>query len=73
VKKLSAIATTLGIAAILAGCSSPRVNLFEGSDYLMTKPPAVVAGVETKSPGIWLSKDAVTRLQNADVLSGKIE
>jgi hypothetical protein len=39
----------------------------------MTKPPAVVAGVETKSMGIWLSKDAVTRLQQAGALAGKIE
>jgi len=39
----------------------------------MTKPPAVVAGVETKSMGIWLSKDAVTRLQQAGALVGKIE
>lgn len=63
----------LGAMAMLAGCSTPpTVNLFEGGDYIMTAPPSVVAGVETKSPGVWLSKDAVTRLQNADVLAGKL-
>lgn len=63
----------LGLTTILAGCSTtPRINLFESSDYIMTKPQEVVAGVQTRSYGIWLSKDAVTRLQHADVLSGKI-
>ena len=71
---IAKIATTIGLLAMLAGCSTPpTVNLFEGGDYVMTVPPAVVAGVETKSPGVWLSKDAVARLQKADVLAGKIE
>lgn len=64
----------LGLLAILAGCSTgPKINLFESGDYIMTQPPTIVAGVTTKQPGIWLSKDAVTRLQQAGALAGKIE
>lgn len=37
-----------------------------------TKDVAIVAGVQTKSPGIWSSKDAVTRLQELGELAGKI-
>lgn len=63
----------LGLTTILAGCSTaPRINLFEDSDYIMTQPPAAVNGVETRQPGIWLSKDAITRLQERGVLAGQI-
>lgn len=73
--KTARTVTALGIATILAGCltSRPAINLFESGDYIMTQPPAIVAGVTTKQPGIWLSKDAVTRLQQAGALAGKIE
>ena len=69
------IAMMLGLILILAGCSTPspeRINLFDRSDYIFTQPGAVVAGVETKTPGIWLSKAAVTRLQENDCLAGKV-
>lgn len=73
--KLLRTVIAIGPILILAGCLTrpPAINLFESGDYIMTKPPAVVAGVETKSMGIWLSKDAVTRLQQAGALAGKIE
>ena len=73
-KKIILIATMLGIAATLAACSTrQRINLFEGGDYIMTAPPALVDGVETRAVGIWLSKDAVTRLQESGEIAGKIK
>lgn len=65
----------LGLVLILAGCSTHRekINLFETSDYVMTQPGSVVAGLTTKTPGIWLSKDAVTRLQESGELAGKLK
>ncbi len=65
---------TLGLIMTLAGClTAPRINLFEDSDYIMTQPPAAVNGVETRQPGIWLSKDAVARLQERGALAGQIK
>ena len=65
------LVSALGLLAILAGCSTPvKVNLFETSDYIMTQPPAVVNGTETRKPGIWLSKDAVKLLQEKGALAG---
>ena len=63
----------LGLAVILAGCSTPqptqsRVNLFDASDYRMTVTGDVVAGYVTKTNGIWLSKPAIERLQRERIL-----
>ena len=64
----------LGVGAMLAGCSTvTKINLFEPNDYIMTTPPALVDGKETKQPGVWLSKDAVMRLQNANVIAGQVK
>ena len=60
----------LGVMAILAGCSTPtnRVNLFEDSDYRMTRAGAVVDGMETKLDGVWFSRPAIERLQREKIL-----
>ena len=69
----------LGITATLAGCSTPpTINMFEavdaqGGDFIFTRPPDAVAGRATVMNGVWLSQDAVTRLQKHDVLYGKIK
>ena len=61
----------VGVIATLAACSTPapsRVNLFAQSDYIMTVPGDTVAGVTTKTNGIWLSRPAIERLQAERIL-----
>ena len=63
-----ASAIVAGTMLTLAACStvnSSRVNLFEASDYLMTKPGQVITAPKQ---GIWLSRDAVDRLQKEGCL-----
>ena len=58
----------LGTVATLAACSTPgrdKVNLFEASDYLMTKPGETIT---VPKQGVWLSRDAVNKLQAAGCL-----
>jgi hypothetical protein len=62
----------VGVMLILAACSTPspknRVNLFADSDYKMTVPGDVVAGMTTRTNGIWLSRPAIERLQAERIL-----
>jgi hypothetical protein len=44
------------------------VNLFADSDYRMTVAGDVVAGMVTRTNGIWFSKPAIDRLLDAGVL-----
>jgi hypothetical protein len=67
------VAAMVGIAAVLAGCSttrpdSSRVNLFADDDYRMTTAGAVVDGWVTREDGIWFSRGAVERLQRERIL-----
>ena len=61
-----------GVMATLAACSTPspksRVNLFADADYKMTVPGDLVAGMTTKTNGIWLSRPAIERLQSVRIL-----
>ena len=62
----------VGVIMTLAACSTPnpksRVNLFADSDYKMTVPGDVVAGMTTRTNGIWLSRPAIERLQRELIL-----
>jgi len=61
--------------ATCLGCSTPRlaVNLFDRQDFILTKPPDVVAGVTTTERGVWLSNEAIGILQNRGALAGAIK
>jgi hypothetical protein len=55
----------------LTGCKTApksRVNLFADSDYRMTVAGDVVAGMVTRTNGIWFSKPAIDRLLDAGML-----
>ena len=63
----------LGAVVMLAGCSttrpeSSRVNLFSEQDYRMTEPGDVVAGMTTRTNGVWFSRPAIERLQKERIL-----
>ncbi len=75
-KRTSKIGLILLTAATLLGCSTARqdkINLFDRNSYIVTAPPAVVDGVATKEPGMWLSKRALLILQDSGELAGKLE
>lgn len=64
-------AMMLGVTMIPAGCLTVeprRVFLFEGSGYIVTRPPDVVAGITTTTNGIWLSRPSIELLQREKIL-----
>ena len=64
--------TFLASLILMAGCTSSRVQLFERDSYFMTRDGDAI--VRSNAPpfmlsrGIWLSKEAIEKLQREKIV-----